>query len=53
VTCALRGEAGLIGHDEERGGQLRAVELDRIAGHKPFDVAQPWFTDLLASIGQA
>jgi pyrophosphate--fructose-6-phosphate 1-phosphotransferase len=53
VTCALRGEAGLIGHDEERGGQLRAVELDRVAGHKPFDVAQPWFTDLLASIGQA
>src|SRR5690606_39050871 len=32
VECALRGESGLVGHDEERGGELRAIELDRIAG---------------------
>src|SRR5690606_20555440 len=31
VECALRGEAGLVGHDEERGGELRAIELDRVA----------------------
>ena len=52
VQCALRGEAGLVGHDEERGGELRAIEFPRVAGHKSFDVTQPWFTDLLRSIGQ-
>lgn len=52
VDCALRGEAGVIGHDLERGDELRAIELDRIAGHKPFDVSQAWFTELLDSIGQ-
>ena len=31
VDCGLRGEAGVIGHDEDRGGELRAIELDRIA----------------------
>ncbi|MFZ5869494.1 MAG: pyrophosphate--fructose-6-phosphate 1-phosphotransferase [Actinomycetota bacterium] len=53
VECALRREAGLVGHDEEREGRLRAIELDRVAGGKKFDVTAPWFTDLLAGIGQA
>ena len=53
VECALRREPGLIGHDEEREGRLRAIELDRVAGGKKFDVTAPWFTDLLAGIGQA
>jgi len=52
VDCALREESGVIGHDEEREGRLRAVEFDRIAGGKAFDVATPWFAELLASIGQ-
>jgi pyrophosphate--fructose-6-phosphate 1-phosphotransferase len=52
VACALRGEPGVIGHDEERGDELRAIELDRIAGHKAFDTSQDWFTDLLRSTGQ-
>ncbi|MDO8107948.1 pyrophosphate--fructose-6-phosphate 1-phosphotransferase [Isoptericola sp. b441] len=52
VECALRGEAGVIGHDEERGNVLRAIEFPRIAGGKAFDVHQQWFTDLLADIGQ-
>lgn len=52
VECGLRGEAGVIGHDEERGGELRAVELDRIAGHKAFDTSEPWFGELLDAIGQ-
>ena len=52
VDCALRGVAGVIGNDEDRGDELRAVEFERIAGHKAFDVTQPWFTDLLSSIGQ-
>jgi pyrophosphate--fructose-6-phosphate 1-phosphotransferase len=52
VDCALRGEPGLIGHDEERGDELRAIEFDRIKGAKPFDISAPWFSALLESIGQ-
>ncbi|MBW7895712.1 MAG: pyrophosphate--fructose-6-phosphate 1-phosphotransferase [Opitutaceae bacterium] len=52
VECALRRESGVIGHDEDRGGVLRAIEFPRIKGGKPFDIATPWFGDLLAAIGQ-
>lgn len=52
VECALRRESGVIGHDEDRGGVLRAIEFPRIKGGKPFDIATPWFVSLLASIGQ-
>jgi pyrophosphate--fructose-6-phosphate 1-phosphotransferase len=53
VDAALRGESGVVGQDEERGGELRAIEFERIAGGKKFDVSQPWFTELLSEIGQA
>ncbi|MEX0913985.1 MAG: pyrophosphate--fructose-6-phosphate 1-phosphotransferase, partial [Demequina sp.] len=53
VECALRGEPGVIGHDEEDGGRLKAIAFPRIAGGKPFDTATPWYTDLLSDIGQA
>ena len=52
VRCALEGRPGVVGHDEERGDELRAIEFERIAGHKPFDPAQGWFTELLAGTGQ-
>ncbi len=52
VECAFRGEAGVIGHDEEDGGRLKSIAFPRIAGHKPFDVSQPWFGDMLTDIGQ-
>jgi pyrophosphate--fructose-6-phosphate 1-phosphotransferase len=52
VECALRGEAGVIGHDEEDGDRLKAIAFPRIAGGKAFDVSQEWFRDLLTSIGQ-
>lgn len=52
VECALRREGGLIGHDEERGGRLRAIEFDRIKGGKAFDPSTPWFADLLTAINQ-
>jgi pyrophosphate--fructose-6-phosphate 1-phosphotransferase len=52
VDCALRGEPGLIGHDEERDDELRAIEFNRIKGGKPFDISAPWFTTLLEGIGQ-
>jgi pyrophosphate--fructose-6-phosphate 1-phosphotransferase len=52
VECGLRGESGVIGHDEEHGNRLRAIEFPRIKGGKPFDIDQPWFGELLAEIGQ-
>jgi diphosphate-dependent phosphofructokinase len=53
VECALRRESGVIGHDEDHGGRLRAIEFPRIKGGKPFDIDQEWFTQLLAEIGQS
>ncbi len=52
VDAALRGESGVIGHDEERGDELRPVEFPRIKGGKAFDTSAPWFTELLSSVGQ-
>ncbi len=52
VDAALRGESGVVGHDEERGDELRPVEFPRIKGGKAFDTSAPWFTELLSSIGQ-
>ena len=52
VDSAMRGQPGVIGHDEERGDELRAIEFPRIKGGKAFDTSVPWFADLLESIGQ-
>ena len=52
VECAFKGESGVIGHDEEDGDRLKAIPFPRIAGGKPFDITQKWFTDLMAEIGQ-
>jgi pyrophosphate--fructose-6-phosphate 1-phosphotransferase len=52
VESALRGEPGVIGQDEERGDELRAIEFERIRGGKPFDITAAWFCALLESIGQ-
>ena len=52
VECAFRGEAGVIGHDEDKGGVLRAIEFPRVKGGKPFDIETPWFGSLLKEIGQ-
>ena len=52
VECALRGESGVIGHDEEQGDRLRAIEFERIKGGKAFDLSAPWFTSMLDDIGQ-
>ncbi len=53
VECALKGEAGVIGHDEDNDNILRAIEFPRIKGGKPFNIDEPWFEDLLAAIGQS
>ncbi len=52
VQVALEGGSGLIGHDIDHGGRLRAIEFERVKGGKPFNINEPWFEDLLADIGQ-
>ena len=47
VGCALRGISGVVGHDEENGDQLRAIEFDRIRGGKKYDLTDPSYVDLL------
>ncbi|MFT6058745.1 MAG: pyrophosphate--fructose-6-phosphate 1-phosphotransferase [Lentimonas sp.] len=52
VDCAVVGESGVIGHDEDDRNILRAIEFPRIAGGKPFNIDTPWFDELLNAIGQ-
>jgi len=52
VECGLRSEPGVIGHDEDRGLRLRAIEFPRIKGGKPLDTNLAWFDELLKGIGQ-
>lgn len=52
VDSALAGTPGLVGHDEEQGNVLRAIEFERIKGGKAFNTDQEWFNSLLAGIGQ-
>ena len=52
VECALARQGGVVGEDEDRGNELRAIEFERIKGGKPFNTDTPWFVDLLKEIGQ-
>ncbi|MCL2783004.1 MAG: pyrophosphate--fructose-6-phosphate 1-phosphotransferase [Propionibacteriaceae bacterium] len=52
VKAALDGQSGVVGQDEDHDDELRVIDFTRIAGHKPFDATQPWFTQMLAEIGQ-
>jgi pyrophosphate--fructose-6-phosphate 1-phosphotransferase len=52
VQVALEGGSGLIGHDEDADGVLRAIEFERVAGAKAFDIGTDWFTALMADTGQ-
>ena len=53
VECAFRRESGVIGHDDDQGFVLRAIEFPRIKGGKPFDIDTPWFSQTLTEIGQS
>jgi len=52
VQCAFAGKGGVVGEDEERGNQLRAIEFERIKGGKPLKIKAKWFVQLLKDIGQ-
>ncbi|MDO5721248.1 MAG: pyrophosphate--fructose-6-phosphate 1-phosphotransferase [Actinomycetaceae bacterium] len=53
VECALRGESGVVGHDEEDGDKLKAISFKRIAGAKKFDIKTDWFVEMMGEIGEA
>jgi pyrophosphate--fructose-6-phosphate 1-phosphotransferase len=52
VESALAGVPGVTGHDEGKGGVLRTIEFERIAGGKHFDPSVSWFQDILRATGQ-
>lgn len=49
---ALDGISGVAGLDEDNGGAMSIIAFPRIKGGKPFDVDEPWFTEMLEAIGQ-
>jgi pyrophosphate--fructose-6-phosphate 1-phosphotransferase len=52
VAGARSGTPGVVGHDEERGDELRVIEFERIAGHKAFDTGQDWWHEVKRRTGQ-
>ena len=52
VECALAGECGVVGPDENAAAKIRACEFSRIRGGKPFNVRKGSFRKMLAEIGQ-
>lgn len=53
VASAIEGVSGCMGEDEDvEGAPIRAIEFHRVKGGKPFDIAQPWFQQMMKEIGQ-
>jgi diphosphate-dependent phosphofructokinase len=52
VKSGLKGESGVVGHDEAMKDVLRTIEFPRIKGGKVFDTKARWFTKMLKDLGQ-
>jgi pyrophosphate--fructose-6-phosphate 1-phosphotransferase len=52
VRAAVQRVPGLVGHDEDRSGELRVIEFPRVKGGKHFDARVGWYSQLLAEIDQ-
>jgi diphosphate-dependent phosphofructokinase len=52
VKSGLKGESGVVGHDDDKKNILRTIEFPRIKGGKEFDTNTNWFEKLLKDIGQ-
>lgn len=53
VDSAIADISGCMGQDEDmEGTPIRAIEFERIKGHKPFDTSKEWFQQMLKDIGQ-
>ena len=52
VECALAGESGVVGPDENDNSKIQACAFSRVKGGKPFNVRKGSFRAMLAEIGQ-
>ncbi len=52
VECAMKGESGVVGPDENAAAEIRACEFPRIKGGKPFNVRKGSFRKIMVEIGQ-
>ena len=53
VASAIDGVSGCMGQDEDMDGTpVRAIEFERVKGHKPFNIQHEWFQQMLKEIGQ-
>jgi len=52
VKCAINGNSGVVGLDENNNNQLTCIEFERIKGGKPFNHKVDWFQAMLNEIGQ-
>ena len=52
VECALRGELGVVGLDEDNNNELACIDFGRIKGGKPFNSKVDWFQTMLKEIEQ-
>ena len=51
VSCALNGQSGVVGIDEDQD-KLQCIEFNRIKGGKPFNTKIDWFQNMLKDIEQ-
>ena len=52
VACALKGESGVVGPDENAAAKIQACAFPRIKGGKPFNVRKGSFRKMMGEIGQ-
>ena len=52
VACALAGESGVVGPDENAAAKIQACAFPRIKGGKPFNVRKGSFRKMMSEIGQ-
>ena len=52
VKCAINGNSGVVGLDENNNNQLTCIEFERIKGGKPFNPQVEWFQSMINEIGQ-
>ena len=52
VECAISGQSGVVGLDEDNYNQLACIEFDRIKGGKQFNPNRDWFQSMLKEIEQ-
>ena len=52
VKCAINGNSGVVGLDENNNNQLTCIEFERIKGGKPFNPKADWFQAMINEIGQ-